>query len=84
MKNKTGQAAMTFVSPPAGTQTTSERLAMAANSIPSFHVPEWARKHDKRADLAPGLEWQRLRARQMQPRTAIDSHVRVPRRPQEM
>ena len=41
-------------------------------------------KHDKRADLAPGLAWQRLRARQMQPRTAVDSHVRTRRRPQEM
>jgi len=75
---------MTFVSPPAGTQTISERLAMAANSNPAFHVPQWAVKHDKRADLAPGLAWQRLRARQMQPRTAVDSHIRVPRRPQEM
>ena len=37
--------------------------------------------HDKRPDVAAGAAPQRTRARQMAPRTALDCHVRVPRRP---
>ena len=80
MKTKTGQVSVPFFTPPEGTQTISQRLAVADIRDQLEHGPHWPVDHDRRPAVAAGGMPQRFRSRLMQPATAVDSHVRVHRR----
>ncbi len=83
MKNHLGQES---VSLPA--RSTVERPNVTDQPAPApqlgpslFHYPHPdVHEHDKRGHIATGEMLQRIRARQMEPRTAVDCHVRTRRR----
>ena len=83
MKNPLGQESVSLPS-----RSTVERPNVtdqpAAAPIVSpalFHYPHPAvHEHDKRGHIASGEMLQRIRARQTEPRTAVDCHVRTRRR----
>ena len=82
MKNQPSQAAATFVSPP---DTTWREDVMQQHS--STHAKDLflvrkhqVKEHVQRLLLASCSSPQRIRASQMEPRTAQDCHVRIQRR----
>jgi hypothetical protein len=83
MKNNLGQESVSL--PPRSTverPNVTDQPAAAPIVSPSlfhFHHPD-VREHDKRGHIASGEMLQRIRARQMEPRTAVDCHVRTRRR----
>ncbi len=82
MKNILGQGPVIVVPPdaPPRANVQNQPSPIAAPEPARFHVP---RQHDldQRATVAAGERLQRVRSRLMQPRTAVDTHVRTPRRP---
>ena len=81
VKNNLGQESVSL--PPPSTverpNVTDQPAAAPIVSPSLFHYPV-AHEHDKRGHIASGETMQRIRARQMEPRTAVDCHVRTRRR----
>ena len=82
MKNSSSQGASRFVSPPPETKgdTVKERRAAAHQADPLSHMRDPSARHDRRMEIAAGEAMHRVRARQVEPRTAEQCHDRVRRR----
>lgn len=83
MKDHLGQESVSL--PPRSTverPNVTDQPAAAPIVSPSlfhYHYPQ-THEHDQRGHIATGETMQRIRARQMEPRTAVDCHVRTRRR----
>lgn len=78
MKAKPGLVVSPLVSPPSETPRPD---VTAPVSRPRSQPAHGYGLHDRRADIAHTESGERIHARQVEPRTATDCHVRVPRRP---
>lgn len=83
MKNRPGPVVSGLVSPPNDTlrDDVIERPVPSRLGNAPQHRPHDFKIHDKRTDIATEESGERIRARQTEPRTAVDCHVRVWRRP---
>ena len=82
MKTSTSQAAVPFVSRPDETwrEDVMQRHASAHATDLFLLRKHQTKEHDRRPDMAQWSAPQRIHARQMEPRTAQDCHVRIRRR----
>ncbi len=78
MKAKPGLVVSPLVTPPSETPRPD---VTAPVSRPRSQPAHGYGLHDRRADIAHTESGERIHARQVEPRTATDCHVRVPRRP---
>ena len=78
MKAKPGLVVSPLVTPPSETPRPD---VTAPVSRPRSQPAHGYGLHDRRTDIAHTESGERIHARQVEPRTATDCHVRVPRRP---
>ncbi|MBS0664410.1 MAG: hypothetical protein JSR48_14185 [Verrucomicrobia bacterium] len=80
MKAKPVPAATPLVNPPSETPRPDVTVAMNRHS-PRPTAAHGYGLHDRRRDIAHAEAGERIHARQVEPRTAADCHVRARRRP---
>lgn len=82
MKTSASQAAPTLFSPPdeSWREDVMQRHAAAHATDVFLLRKHQTKEHDRRPDMAPWSAPQRIHARQMEPRSAVDCHVRMRRR----
>jgi hypothetical protein len=82
MKTKFSQVGLSLVSPPSETlrDTVNERRSAAHRNDPVGHWNHGVSEHGTHPPQGTGGAPQRVRARQTEPRTAENCHIRTPRR----
>ena len=83
MKRNPTQVASPFVTPPGETMrdTVVELRFAAHRNDPTLRWQHQIGEHDRRPEVATAAALEKARARQMEPRTADQCHVRTRRRP---
>ncbi len=83
MKTKPGPVVSPLVRPPSATPRTDVTAPVSRHHPARAQPAHGIGLHDRRRDIAHAEAGERIHARQVEPRTATDCHVRVPRRPKD-